>query len=402
MFRSASQSDPGIVHLQVNGTDVCQPHQLPVTGGWQTWLSSTVGQVIIPGGTSKVRFYFDKAGSNVSFFRFLDPVPVSTVPFGFISGATNVTGNIIIITLNKPITSLTAPSTDFMVKADGNAIGITAVLTQPGNNRQLILQLDGTITFGQEVTVSYSGNAIFSDSQVLGGFTDQPVKNNLPRRNILPAKIQSEDFNFNSGFGFENCTDSGGGQNMCCANDGDYLDYFIEVPDSAEYTLSIRYASLVSTGVVSLRLGSENAFTSIRNIYFSATGGWQSWTTKILSIPLPKGSYTLRFYSVAGEYNLNWFEFSLPADVNEVPGLKRFNIYPNPSEGCFTVEAEFSKRTSVELSLYDLLGKRMVSYLIDNTIVLERQIDDRPFEPGIYLMCLSTGEGMLSRKVIIN
>ncbi len=402
MFRSASESDAGIVHLQVNGTDVCQPHQLPVTGGWQTWLSSTVGQVIIPGGTSKVRLYFDKAGSNVNFFRFLDPVPVSTVTFGFISGATNLAGNVIIITLNKPITSLSAPSSDFTVKKDGSEIGIITVNTQPGNNRQLILQLAETIAFGQEITVSNAGNAIFSDSQVLESFTDQPVKNNLPVRYTLPAKIQAEDFNVNSGFGFENCTDTGGGTNMCCANNGDYLDYNIYVPDSADYTLSVRVASLYGNGVVSLRLGNGNSFTAIKNISFGGTGGWQTWITRTFSLPLPKGSYTLRFYSAAGEYNINWFELSLPADVNEVPGLKRFNVYPNPSEGCFFVEAEFSKKTSVELSLYDLLGKRMVSYNVDSTSFLAQQIDDRELEAGVYIVCLSTSGGILSRKVVVN
>jgi endoglucanase len=156
LFRSASASNPAIVHLEVNGTDVCQGQQLPVTGGWQSWQSSTIENVIIPAGLNKIRIYFDRGGSNVSFFHFINPVPVNSVPFNFISGSTNVEGTAIVLTLNKPITTLTATGADFEVHADGNPVEIASLDIHPENDLQLLIQLQNEIRYGQTVTVTYS------------------------------------------------------------------------------------------------------------------------------------------------------------------------------------------------------------------------------------------------------
>ncbi len=101
MFRSASATGPAIVRLEVNGTDISPAHQLPATGGWQTWSNSTINNVILPGGTNKVRLEFDKAGSNVSFFKFTNPQAVSTVSFGFVSGESVKNNPSLLLTLNK-------------------------------------------------------------------------------------------------------------------------------------------------------------------------------------------------------------------------------------------------------------------------------------------------------------
>ena len=39
--------------------------------------STTIDNVIIPGGLNRIRFHFDRGGSNVSYFRFVNPVPVN-------------------------------------------------------------------------------------------------------------------------------------------------------------------------------------------------------------------------------------------------------------------------------------------------------------------------------------
>jgi hypothetical protein len=402
LTRSASQSNPAIIHLSVNGTDACSPHQLPVTGGWQTWSSSTVENVIIPAGLNKIRLHFDRGGSNVSLIQFQNPVPVNSVPFSFISGSTDVTGTVIVLTLNKQITAFEAVPSDFAVKVDGVLFEINSVEIHPGNSQLLVMQLESTINYGQAVTVSYSGTAISSNEQALDQFTDKPVKNNLPRRFVLPATIQAEDFDVNNGFQLETCTDVNGGQNVGFANNGDYLDYNITIPQAGEYTFRFRVASLYSNGSISVRLGSGDVFNAVKTVSFAGTGGWQNWTTQVYKMDLPEGNYTLRLYSLSGEYNINWFEISLPTGINEVPGLKRFHVYPNPSEGSFLVEAEFNKTTSVELSLYNLHGKRLLSYYVENTSVLAQRVSNQDFNTGIYILCLSTDSGIITRKVVLN
>ncbi|NTV84089.1 MAG: carbohydrate-binding protein, partial [Bacteroidales bacterium] len=402
LFRSASASNPGTVHLQVNGTDVSSPHQLPVTGGWQTWNSSTVENVIIPSGLNKIRLYFDKGGSNVNLFHFLNPVPVNTVPFNYVSGSTDGDGTAIILTVNKPITTYNATASDFEVRVNGILNEITYHVVHPGNNMQIIIQLKDLISYGQTVTVSYTGNSIYSDDQALEGFTVKPVKNNLPPRFILPVLIQAEDFNVNYGFQLENCTDVNGGQNVGFANNGDYLDYNIFIPEAGEYNFRFRVASLYSNGSVSVRLGTGGEFSAIKSVSFSATGGWQTWATQVFKMNLPQGNYTLRLFSVSGEYNINWFEISQPTDLNEIPQLERLRIFPNPSNGIFFVEAEFSAMTAYTLTLSDLIGSEIYNSSSEKSSSFIQRIDHQAGKPGVYFLSLSTETGRLTRKVMIN
>lgn len=402
LFRSASGSSPAIVHLQVNGTDACPGHQLPATGGWQTWASSTVENVIIPAGENKIRLYFDKGGSNVSFIHFTGPVPVDAVPFSFISGSTNIEGTAIVLTLNKPITELGAADSDFTVRADANILETDSIEIYPGDSQKIVIHLNSKIVYGQTITVSYSGNSVFSNEQILENFSDKPVKNNLPRRFVIPALIQAEDFYVNFGFQMEDCTDTGGGMNVGFANNGDYLDYNINIPEAGEYTFKFRVASLYSNGSVSVRLGSGNTFTPIQTVNFSATGGWQSWKTQVFKMNLPQGDYTLRLFSLSGEYNINWFEISLPTGINEIPQLKRFRIFPNPSNSSFLVEAEFSSKTNVAITLCDLTGNRMINHSIERISSFSERIDHAAYGPGIYFLTLSSEMGCITRKVVFN
>jgi endoglucanase len=402
MFRSACASGPSLVHLQVNGTDVCTPQELPVTGGWQTWMSSTVNNVIIPAGTNKITFYFDKGGSNVNLFRFLNPVSISTVPFNFISAETNTEGTSIMITLNKLITSQAAQTSDFEVTANGSVLDVQSIVVHPANSAKLILQLNGEISFGQEVLVSYLGNSILSGEQVLGTFAEMTVRNRLPRRFIIPMLIQAEDFDVNNGFQLENCTDEGGGQNLGFANNGDYVDYNIYVPDSGAYTIRFRVASLYSNGSISIRLSDGTGFTTLRLANFSGTGGWQTWSSQSFSLTLPEGSFTLRIYSQSGEYNINWFEITPQVGIYELPKLKKFSVFPNPSHGTFRVEAEFSEKTPSTIRLYDLTGNLLVNYLAGKNSSFFKEFSHEELIPGVYFLSLVTEDGEITRKLILN
>ncbi|MFA4863111.1 MAG: carbohydrate-binding protein, partial [Bacteroidales bacterium] len=402
LIRSASESNPAIVRLELNGTDVCSQHQLPVTGGWQTWISSSIANVIITSGVNKIRFHFDKGGSNVSFFQFINPLHVNMVPFNFISGSTNVAGTTIVLTLNKQITTFNATVSDFEVRVNGNLHEITTVEIHSENNQQIIIQLKNEISYGQTVTISYTGNSVISNNQTLEIFSDKPIKNSLPRLFILPAMIQAEDFNVNHGFQLEDCTDVNGGKNVGFANNGDFLDYNIYIPEAGEYDFRFRVASQYANGSVSVRLGNGGTFTPLQTVNFSATGGWQSWTTQVYKINLPQGNHTLRLFSVAGEYNINWFEISQTTGLNDIPHLKQLRIFPNPSDGCFMVEAEFNVKTPVTVTIFDLHGNKIFNHSIYKTSSYSKRIEYLGCKPGIYLLDLSTNMGHLIRKVILN
>ena len=401
MIRSASASAPAIIHFECNGMDVTPYKQLPVTGGWQTWMTTTFEDVIIPAGTNQIRLFFDQGGSNISLFRFLNPKPLSEAPFFLVSGETSTDGQAVILTLNKPATQVNFNSGDMELKVNGQTTTIQSVQAVEGNPMQLELLLGETIRFGQGVVISGNGQGIFSESQQLQAFNMITVRNRLPRRFTVPVRVQAEDFDVNNGFQLEDCTDAGGGKSVGFANNGDYLDYNIYVPEAGEHTFTFRVASLYSNGRVSIRIKQEGNWNSLQTLSVNATGGWQTWKSQTIKVNLPAGNSTLRLYSSAGEYNLNWFDISGLTDINYLPELQNLHIFPNPAAGSFSVEAGFTQNIPFAMKLTDIAGRQLWEKTMEGTAYLIETVDCSNLKPGTYFIHLTTAQGQVTRKIVL-
>ena len=77
-------------------------------------------------------------------------------------------------------------------------------------------------------------------------------------------------------------------------------------------------------------------------------------------------------------------EFQLPTE---------FSIYPNPSEGLYTIEY-MNENPSGFVSIYDLTGKIVATYSINSK---KTQIDLSNCMSGIYLLITSNG---ITRKLV--
>ena len=81
------------------------------------------------------------------------------------------------------------------------------------------------------------------------------------------------------------------------------------------------------------------------------------------------------------------------------PGL--LNIYPNPSDGIFTISMELERMDNVELNVFDITGKIIIRKQFDNVpFRLDSQIDLTGYEDGIYQVHLKTGNILLQRILI--
>ena len=77
-LRLSAPSNGGVLHLEVDGTNVTGPVAVPNTGGWQTWQSVLVPGIPLNTGLHVLRLVFDTAGSsgsvaNVNFMRWRIP-----------------------------------------------------------------------------------------------------------------------------------------------------------------------------------------------------------------------------------------------------------------------------------------------------------------------------------------
>ncbi|KAF0199117.1 MAG: glycoside hydrolase family protein [Bacteroidetes bacterium] len=400
-MRSATAGFPGIAHLQIDGVDASPPHTLPVTGGWQVWNTSVINQVILPAGTHKVRVYFDRGGSNFSYFSFTNPTPVENVPFSFLSAGTSIDGTQIFVTLNKDVSIPDPVPADFQVVVAGVAASVTSVTLNPAVSRGLILTIQPAIRFQQVVKISYNGTSVLSGEDQLVAFSDKDVKNNLLPRFNIPNRIQAEAFYFNNGFQLENCTDTGGGQNTGFANPGDYLDYLIYVPQAGEYTLNIRYATQSTNGRMDVRTGSGSTFTSLGTVNFSSTGGWQTWRNHQISVTLPQGDQVLRLYALSGEFNINWFEIVVPNSIKDQKLNNSLKVYPNPGDGRMKVSAVLDKTSKIRIMVSDMFNKALLFSEFNAGLEFEEDIDLSGLGKGMYLLKISSDSGTVCRKVVI-
>ena len=128
----------------------------------------------------------------------------------------------------------------------------------------------------------------------------------------IPAIIQAEDYTNMSGVQTQTTSDDGGGLNVGWIDSGDWIEYEINVPNSATYTIHYRVASLNNGGNITLSLDGN----PLNNTSFEATGGWQNWETVTTSVDLTSGNHTLRLTSNSNGWNINWIEFATDAGSN--------------------------------------------------------------------------------------
>ncbi len=106
----------------------------------------------------------------------------------------------------------------------------------------------------------------------------------------------------------------------------EWIEYTVDIQQAGPYRIDARVASQDSGGA--FRLLFDGASVGA-NFYFSATGGWQSWTTHSVEVELPAGTAVMRFENLGTngeEFNLNWLEFvqtepDCPADLAPPQGV---------------------------------------------------------------------------------
>ncbi|HVJ21654.1 MAG TPA: carbohydrate-binding protein [Polyangiaceae bacterium] len=141
-----------------------------------------------------------------------------------------------------------------------------------------------------------------------GGGGGQPP----PGRSIasnLEAESYEACYNVGSTGGEAPCsleatTDTGGGKNIGWIDNGDYLEWLINVPSTGAYTVTTRSATTANSTYEILVDGVVVATKTTGN-----TGGWQTWqdfTTS--SFNMTAGNRTLRIRFTSGGQNMNWLK----------------------------------------------------------------------------------------------
>jgi hypothetical protein len=128
--------------------------------------------------------------------------------------------------------------------------------------------------------------------------------------------IQAESYDSQSGLSTETTSDSGGGQDVGWATNGDWALYKgVNFGSSAARQFSARVASGAASGVsglVEVRLDSRSN-APIGSFAVGNTGGWQTWKTVPANISGVTGTHDVYLTFSSGQpadfVNVNWLTF---------------------------------------------------------------------------------------------
>jgi len=78
-------------------------------------------------------------------------------------------------------------------------------------------------------------------------------------------------------------------------------------------------------------------------------------------------------------------------------------VYPSPASGSFSVDYTLPVDGRVVIALYDLSGRRIATVLDGETTAGRHDVsyDASLLPPGVYLACLATDSGTLTRRVVV-
>ncbi|MEC8320064.1 MAG: di-heme oxidoredictase family protein [Planctomycetota bacterium] len=120
--------------------------------------------------------------------------------------------------------------------------------------------------------------------------------------------VEAESFSAMSGVQTESCSDAGGGLNVGYIDPGDWMEYLSQpylAKTPGNRRMELRVASDIGGGRIEIRRMGDP--TLLGTVDIPNTGGWQSWVTLGVDLPMEAGVYRFRMDAPLGGWNLNWF-----------------------------------------------------------------------------------------------
>lgn len=228
------------------------------------------------------------------------------------------------------ITWEAAYATAYEIQVSANATDWTTIKTVTGNTT-LTNDVTGLTGNGRYVRIYGTARATTYGYSVY----ELEVYGNAPQTPYggtawaIPGKIEAENFdNGGEGFAYHDLTSANtpgqyrtteavdietcneGGYNIGYVQNGEWLEYTVNVGTAGVYILQTRVATNAAGKSFHVELDGQ----TIGTVAVPNTGDWQTWSTVSVTTPaLTTGTKVLRIVVDAAEFNLNWINFSLQA-----------------------------------------------------------------------------------------
>lgn len=357
-FRVANSWGDGNIQIKNATGTVLGSVDIPRTGGWQTYINVSTIVSLTP-GSQVIRIYANRGSFNFNWFEVekanLVPGKIEAEDFSATSGAgteqtADADGGLDVGWigdngwLDYHVKVATAGIYSFKFRyangfsddaslelraADGTVLGTINNLPRTGGMQGWSTSnLTASLPVGYQVIRVFAKKGVFS----LNWFESIVSK-------PLPGKIEAENYDLSSDIRTDDTGDIDGGKNVSYIDDGDFLDYNVNVASSGTYAFNFRVANSYGDGLIEIKNASGNV---LGHVNVPRTGGWESYITLSTTANLNAGSQILRIYANKGAFNFNWFEVSTDESAPEkVQAVITFSELPprNVGSGAFDLAA---------------------------------------------------------------
>ncbi len=206
----------------------------------------------------------------------------------------------------------------------------------------------------------------------------------------IPGVFEAEDYIYMNGMQTESCQDVGGGLNMGYIDEGDWLEYYIDVATAGTYYLTTRSAAAWKNGNFEVL---DEAGSTLVTVFTPNTGGWQIWENSVSGgFYLDVGIQLIKIRSLTNEYNLNSFAITANSSGHAFSVEDEFiieeSIYPNPFDGhSLTIEMN-TPQDYLFITIHSIDGKEVFSKEYSH-VVGALVIDELNLSKGEYLLSVN-------------
>jgi len=245
------------------------------------------------------------------------------------------------------------------------------------------------------------GQLLSSTSGVLRPFGTEYINVPYTSKKInVPGRVTANKHYRRKGTGLQTTTDSNTGQNVCFINDGDWNEFMLTVANAGTYNFTFRVASPVLDGKFDILVNDVVVKT---NETFPATGGWQTFSNKIVNgVYLPKGEVYLKIKFKSTDFNFNFIDVAvanLGVNENEVE-KDNFTIYPNPVKTQATLHIKSNTTEPLTIKIIDMKGD--VCFTSSDYFTNEDIKIGEKLAKGVYIVNAEYGNIKKSIKIIKN
>jgi len=127
---------------------------------------------------------------------------------------------------------------------------------------------------------------------------------------------------------------------------------------------------------------------------------WSDGQTTQIATGLAPGSYTVMVTDANGCTTSGSVEVSQFTNIINLEHLTNFDIYPNPSDGEFAIDVQFSITQEADITIFNTLGQRIYQSTDQQSHFVEA-VNIRHAAAGTYFVRLQTEKGQAVRKIVL-